>query len=79
MTPALKPQGTDLEINNHSLIWLFFMSGTMLRAVGIHRIQRWLSGGSEYLLMCPEEFTEDVPLDLVNKRLNLGFDKAGEW
>lgn len=55
------------------------MSGTMLRAVGIHRIQRWLSGGSEYLLMCPEEFTEDVPLDLVNRRLNLGFDKAGEW
>lgn len=57
---------------------LFSVSGTVLRAVGIHRILRQLSAGSEYILMY-REFTEGAPLCLANGRLNLEVDRGGEW
>lgn len=45
--------------------------------MGIHRIPRELSGGSEHLLMCPGEVPEAVPLYLVDRRLHLGADRVG--
>lgn len=52
-----------------SLSPVAFLSVTVLSTVGIHRIARKLTGGSKYLLVCPEEFTEAISPYLVNRRL----------